>query len=208
MFNLFALSLCFIVNTTTDDEDAGTRDSRLVQSLIYNFETCYQNLQVSQLKSRVQSRIPSIYQLAPKESGPQSDGDSEHTIPILPNLNQEYASIGGIVTHQYVQCDIFPVKVSQASMQKALLGNTTDECKINSFLRIQPPRDRECFSKALAGDGPFPTAEMIDLLEDHNIHELPTADNIKSLVLFVATTEFVTKPFLCLSSMRDGMGHL
>ncbi|KAJ7391311.1 hypothetical protein OS493_019444 [Desmophyllum pertusum] len=107
-----------------------------------------------------------------------------------------------------VQCDIFPVKVSQASMQKALLGNTTDECKINSFLRIQPPRDRECFSKALAGDGPFPTAEMIDLLEDHNIHELPTADNIKSLVLFVATTEFVTKPFLCLSSMRDGMGHL
>ena len=32
----------------------------------------------------------------------QSDGDSEHSIPILPNLNQDdYVSVGRILTHQF-----------------------------------------------------------------------------------------------------------
>jgi len=35
----------------------------------------------------------------------QSDGDSEHSIPILPNLNQEdYVNVGRILTHQFVLC--------------------------------------------------------------------------------------------------------
>ncbi|PFX29257.1 hypothetical protein AWC38_SpisGene5964 [Stylophora pistillata] len=37
----------------------------------------------------------------------QSDGDSQHSIPILPNLNQEdYVRIGRILTHQFVLCDV------------------------------------------------------------------------------------------------------
>ena len=139
----------------------------------------------------------------------QSDGNSEHSIPILPNLNQEdYVSIGRILTHQFVLCGMFPVKVSQASMHHTLFGHATDACKIESFLRLLPPRERECISRALKGERPFPTGEIIDLLEDYSVRQLPTADNIKSLVLSVATTEFVTKPFLCLSSMREGMGQM
>ena len=133
----------------------------------------------------------------------QSDGDSEHSIPILPNLNQEdYVSIGRILTHQFVLCGMFPVKVSQASMHHTLFGHATDECKIESFLRLLPPRERECISRALKGERPFPTGEIIDLLEDYSVRQLPTA------VLSVATAEFVTKPFLCLSSMREGMGQM
>ena len=41
----------------------------------------------------------------------QSDGDSEHSIPILPNLNQEdYVSIGRILTHQFVLLRYVPSK--------------------------------------------------------------------------------------------------
>lgn len=153
--------------------------------------------------------LPEIYSLFWTTFLSQSDGDSEHTIPVLPDLNQEdCVSTGRILTHQYVLCGVFPVKVSQASVQHTILGNVTDECKIESFLRLLPPRERECLSRALAGDGPFPTEEMIDLFDDYNIRQLPTVDNIRSLVLFVATAEFVTKPFLCLTSMREGMGHL
>ena len=80
----------------------------------------------------------------------QSDGDSEHSIPILPNLNQEdYVSIGRILTHQFVLCGMFPVKVSQASMHHTLFGHATDECKIESFLWLLPPRERECISKGI-----------------------------------------------------------
>ena len=104
----------------------------------------------------------------------QSDGDSEHTIPVLPDLNQEdFVSIGRILTHQYVLCGVFPVKVSQASLQHTMLGNVTDECKIESFLRLLQPREREYLSISLAGDGCFPTEEMIDLFGDYNIRQLP-----------------------------------
>ena len=63
-------------------------------------------------------------------------------------------------------------------------------------------------SRAFKGDRPFPTGEIIDLLEDYSVRQLPTADNIKSLVLSVATAESVTKSFLCLSSVREGMGKM
>ena len=139
----------------------------------------------------------------------QSDGDIEHTIPIVPSLDQEdYVSIGRIITHQFVLCGIFPIRVSQASMQHAILGNASDECKIDSFLRILPQRERNLLTKALAGDGAFPTEEIIDLLDDYNTRQLPTVDNVKSLLLHISTSEFVTKPFLCLASIRLGMGQL
>ena len=63
-------------------------------------------------------------------------------------------------------------------------------------------------TKALAGNGPFPTEEIIDLLDDYNTCQLPTVDNVKSLLLDISTSEFVTKPFLCLASICVGMGHL
>ena len=45
----------------------------------------------------------------------QSDDDNEHSFKILPNLNwEDYVSIGRILTHQFVLCGMFPVKVSQA----------------------------------------------------------------------------------------------
>ena len=136
----------------------------------------------------------------------QSDGDSEHTIPIVPSLNQEdYASIGRIITHQFVMSGIFPVKVSQASIQHAVLGHVSDECKINSFLQILPQGERKLLSKALAGDGALPTQDIIDLLDDYKKRQLPTVDNVRSLLLHISTAGFVTKPFLCLKSIRQGM---
>lgn len=91
-------------------------------------------------------------------------------------------------------------------MQQALLGNAPHKCKIDSFLQILPQRERNLLTKALTGDGAFPTEEIIDLLDDYNT--LPTIDSVKSLLLHISTSEFVTKPFLCLASIRLGMGQL
>ena len=56
--------------------------------------------------------------------------------------------------------------------------------------------------------GLFPTEEIIDLLDDYNIRQLPSAVNVKSLLLHVPTSEFVTKPLLCLASIHLGMDQL
>ena len=139
----------------------------------------------------------------------QSDGDSEHTLPLLPDLSREdYVSIGRILTHQFILCGVFPVKLSQASMQHAVLGTATDQCIVESFLALLPPNEKDCLSRALDCVGPFPREEIIDLLDDYNLRQLPTADNIRSILIFVGTAEFVTKPFMCLTSLRQGMGDL
>ena len=133
----------------------------------------------------------------------QSDGDSEHTLPLLPDLSQEdYVSIGRILTHQFILCGVFPVILSQASMQHAILGNATDQCIVESFLALLPPNKKDCLSRALD------CVEIIDLLDDYNLCQLPTADNTRSILIFVGTAEFVTKPFMCLTNLRQGMGDL
>ena len=139
----------------------------------------------------------------------QSDGDSEHMLPLLLDLSQEdYVSIGRILTHQFILCGVFPVKLSQASMQHALLGTAMDQCIVESFLALLPPNKKDCLSRALDRVGPFPRKEIIDLLDDYNLRQFPTADNIRSILIFAGTAEFVTKPFMCLTSLRQGMGDL
>ena len=102
----------------------------------------------------------------------ESDGDSEHTLPILPNLSQEdYVSIGRILTHQFVLCGVFPVKLSQASLQQAVLGTVTDQCIVESFRALLPPNENDCFRRALDCAGPFPREEIIDLLDDYNLRQ-------------------------------------
>ena len=93
-------------------------------------------------------------------------------------------------------------------MQHAVLGTAMDQCIVGSFLALLPPYEKDCLSRALDCVGPFPREEIIDLLDDYNLCQLPTADNIRSIHIFVGTAEFVTKPFMCLTSLRQGMGDL
>ena len=47
--------------------------------------------------------LQEIYLLFSETFLSQSDEDSEHTIPIIPSLDQKnYVSIGRIITHQFV----------------------------------------------------------------------------------------------------------
>ncbi|KAK3730141.1 hypothetical protein QZH41_015851 [Actinostola sp. cb2023] len=136
-----------------------------------------------------------------------SEGDIEFTIPVVPSLSPEdYIIVGKIITHQFVLCGTFPVRIVQASIQQALFGHVSDDCMINSFKLIFPPKERECLANALTGVKPFPTNQLMDILEDYNIRQLPTTENVEALILSVATTEFVTKPYLCLNKIREGMG--
>jgi hypothetical protein len=43
------------------------------------------------------------------------------------------------------------------------------------------------------------------VLEDYNIHDMPSRNNIHTIVLQVAQNELVTKPYMCLLNIRNGM---
>ena len=88
-----------------------------------------------------------------------------------------------------------------------LFGRVSEECLLDSFLQLLPSKQRDIFAGALQGQRPFPLDEVIDILDDHNVQTLPSPENLRGIVLQIATTEFVKKPFLALLKIREGMGR-
>ena len=47
---------------------------------------------------------------------------------------------------------------------------------------------------------------MIEILCDYGITAVPNASNIKNILLQVSETELISKPFMCITKLREGMG--
>ena len=132
-----------------------------------------------------------------------AEGDSEFTVPVVLSLTtDDYVNLGKILTHQFVQFGTFPVRINQASIQQAIFGHVSDECLVSSFLRLLPLWERKCLSNALFREGPFPGEDVLEVLEDYNIRDMPSRNNIHTIVLQVAQNELVTKPYMCLLNIR------
>lgn len=67
-------------------------------------------------------------------------------------------------------------------------------------------KERDIIQKALLGTQPFPTDELIDILCDYGTGALPNPSNIGQIVSQVANTELITKQFVCIMKLREGMG--
>ena len=133
-----------------------------------------------------------------------AEGESEFTIPVLLTLTaDDYINLGRILTHQFVQFGAFPVRINQASIQQAIFGHVPDECILSSFLCLLPSREKESLSNAMRREEPFPVKEV---LEDYNIREMPSSNNIRTILLQVAKNELVTKPYMHSLNIRKGMG--
>jgi hypothetical protein len=134
-------------------------------------------------------------------------GETEFTIPIAPHFTcEDYVSIGRIITHQFVQCGAFPVRISQASVTQALVGDVSPDMLISSFLKLLPPREREIVEKGLSDSAAFSQDEIMEILEDYNINTLPTTANLASLITQIGRNELAQKPYLYLLRIRRGMG--
>ena len=135
------------------------------------------------------------------------DGSSQFALKLLSQMAVEkYKIIGRIITHQFLQCGSFPVQLSRASVHQMLFEVVEEDCLLESFLHLLPPRQREVFSGALKGKQPFPQSLVIDVLDDYKVQTLPTPKNLRDIVLKISTMEFVEKPFLPLLKIREGMG--
>lgn len=122
-------------------------------------------------------------------------GETEFTISMTPHFScKDYVSIGRIITHQFVQCAAFPVRISRASITQALLGDVSPEMLIASFLKLLPPREREILEKGLSNSAAFSQDEIMEILEDYNINTLPTPTNLTSLITQIGRNELAKKP--------------
>ena len=135
------------------------------------------------------------------------EGSSHYIFSVSAALSSyDYVVLGRILTHQYLLTSTFPVQLSEAAMQQAVVGTVTNECLISSFMLLLPENEREILQCALNAEESFPTYEMIEILSDYGVQKCPTKENVKEILIQVSTTELVAKPFLCLNKPQEGMG--
>ena len=85
-----------------------------------------------------------------------------------------------------------------ASLHQAIFGSVDDDCLLDSFLMLLPAKKQKTMLIALEGTEPFPSEEIMDILDDFKETTMPLSSNLRKLVLKVATAEFITKPFILL----------
>ena len=135
-------------------------------------------------------------------------GDTEVAFTITQDMApDDFCAVGRIITHEFVQCGVFPVRLAKASVLQALFNEVGESDLTESLLCIVPPKQREILGRAMGRRQPFPQDDLIELLEDFKIKKVPTPENIHQQIVRVATAEFVTKPYFALMKLRDGMGQ-
>lgn len=79
-----------------------------------------------------------------------------------------------------------------------MVGQVSEECLIQSFLKLLHEKEWGIPQKALLGVQPLPTEDVIEILYDDGITAVPNTSNNKKIVLQLFETELIAKP-LCVS---------
>ena len=99
-----------------------------------------------------------------------------------------------------------PLQLAEALMQQVVVGKVSHDCLVQSFLMLLHERERDIIQKAIHGTDPFPTDELIDIFCEYGTTVLPSRENIEQVVSQVANTELITKQFVCIMKLKEGMG--
>ena len=135
------------------------------------------------------------------------EGCSHFTFSVSAALSQDdFVAIGRLLTHQFIQTGTIPLQISEAIVQQAVVGKVSEDCLIQSFLKLLHEKEREILQQAMLGKKPFPMEDVAEILSDYGVTFVPSASNIEKILLQVSQTELISKPFLYISKLREGMG--
>ncbi|CAH3159196.1 unnamed protein product, partial [Porites lobata] len=135
------------------------------------------------------------------------EGSSHFTFSVTAAMSQDdFVAVGRILTHQFIKTGTLPLQIVEAIIQQAVTGRVSEECSVQSLLMLLHEKQREILQQALLGVKPFPTEDVIDILADYGITAIPCTSNMKQLILQVSETELISKPFMCITKLREGMG--
>ena len=135
------------------------------------------------------------------------EGSSHYIFSISAALSpDDYVVLGRIITHPFLLTGTFPVQLSEAAVQQAVVGRVTEECLISSFLTLLPEKERNVVQCALSPEEPFPISELIEIFSDYGVQRCAMKENVKKILIQVSTTEMILKPFFRLHKLQEGIG--
>lgn len=102
----------------------------------------------------------------------------------------------------------FPGKSVKVPMYQPFLGAVLDEIVLDSFLHLLPPAETKVLSNILNHKKALPLVldEVLDIFHEYQERTPLTSSNLKATLVKIGKAEFVTKLFLPLLKIREGMG--
>ena len=74
---------------------------------------------------------------------------------------EDYVPVAQVLTQSYIQCGSFPVQLARASLHQATVGSVSEDCLLDSFIKLLPVKERDTFRNGLNGTGLFPLEEIM-----------------------------------------------
>ena len=125
-----------------------------------------------------------------------------------PNFDEtDLEIIGKVITHTFIQHNLFPVELSRASLKHYIFGAAWEEELLSSFPKFLTSCEANiitkfCESKTLE-DQP-----IMDIFNEYSMFHQPTLSNIMSLLAKAAKIAPVKMPCFAMQGLTRGMGPL
>lgn len=121
-----------------------------------------------------------------------------------------FTTIGKIISHCYILTEMFPVFISNASMQSVLVkGPIKDELLISSFFGYVETFEKEAIQSIMNVGDAEPDEDNLDtalnVFSRCQANSLPTKDNIHQMVVNAARSELICRPTHALQAICNGM---
>ena len=121
----------------------------------------------------------------------------------------EAERLGEIITHAFVQYNVFPIRIAKATFKYLIAGEVNDDTLLDSFLLYIDKHERNVVKKLLDDIEQFDQiAKNIvwDVLMDCGVNGIPTKKNFGELIIQAAKNVLIKKSFFILKQVQQGLG--
>ena len=105
-----------------------------------------------------------------------------------------WQAIAKIIVIGYKQEQYFPVQLAPCFMQSILYGQCPEEELLQMYLQYLPPVESDTLSKAISDFEAVDIDDVMEIMDAHEVRELPTKDNLQIILGRMAHKELIQQP--------------
>ena len=122
---------------------------------------------------------------------------------------EESVKFGKILTHYFVQFNMFPTCFSKTVLEYIIFDEVRKETLQESFYNYISPYEKNIIQQCLqkkSFDNEI-VQGLCDIFSDCGITNLPSPSNIQAMILDAGKKVFIQKPFFVLKNIKIGLGE-
>lgn len=105
----------------------------------------------------------------------------------------EWASVGRIICFGWQKVKYLPVKIAPVTLEQAVFGSVESDL-MDTFMKYVSEPDRMIFESCCSDFESADMDELMDAMAIHHCRRVPTADNIKQILLELAHQKLIQEP--------------